>query len=197
MNQVEVCFSYIFFLFVLESLGTSLVPASTLRCGKKNSKNSTFSALKSSSSLHSASQCCFSFRDKDEEVSLSQKLEEIKTNFNSLRRYYSFFGANTYRWPSKAGELFFLYLFRMIKEAKKEKGTDDFLGKVVLKLQVANVLIFISAILFFTVLPVSFVLSRFRISTVLKTTGTIWSPEQRRILIGASATWISSSSIKR
>uniref|UniRef100_A0A3Q3VX94 Uncharacterized protein n=1 Tax=Mola mola TaxID=94237 RepID=A0A3Q3VX94_MOLML len=46
--------------------------------------------------------------DKDEEVSLSQKLEEIKTNFNSLR---------------------------MIKEAKKEKGTDDFLGKVVLKLQ--------------------------------------------------------------
>ncbi|XP_035516807.1 protein unc-13 homolog D [Morone saxatilis] len=47
--------------------------------------------------------------DKDEEVSLTQKLEEIKTNFNSLRR--------------------------MIKEAKKEKGTDDFLGKVVLKLQ--------------------------------------------------------------
>ncbi|XP_029954450.1 protein unc-13 homolog D [Salarias fasciatus] len=47
--------------------------------------------------------------DKDEEVSLSQKLEEIKTNLNSLRR--------------------------MIKEAKKEKGTDDFLGSVVLKLQ--------------------------------------------------------------
>ncbi|XP_029312783.1 protein unc-13 homolog D isoform X2 [Cottoperca gobio] len=47
--------------------------------------------------------------DKDEEVSLTQKLEEIKTNFNSLRR--------------------------MIKEAKKEKGTDDFLGNVVLKLQ--------------------------------------------------------------
>ncbi|XP_034050433.1 protein unc-13 homolog D [Thalassophryne amazonica] len=47
--------------------------------------------------------------DKDEEVSLTQKLEEFKTNFNSLRR--------------------------MIKDAKKEKGTDDFLGKVVLKLQ--------------------------------------------------------------
>ncbi|XP_054454454.1 protein unc-13 homolog D [Anoplopoma fimbria] len=47
--------------------------------------------------------------DKDEEVSLTQKLEEIKTNFNSLKR--------------------------MIKDAKKEKGTDDFLGKVVLKLQ--------------------------------------------------------------
>ncbi|XP_029384116.1 protein unc-13 homolog D [Echeneis naucrates] len=47
--------------------------------------------------------------DKDEEVSLSQKLEEIKTNFHSLKR--------------------------MIKEAKKEKGTDDFLGNVVLKLQ--------------------------------------------------------------
>lgn len=29
------------------------------------------------------------FRDKDEEVSLTQKLEEIKTNFNSLRRYYT------------------------------------------------------------------------------------------------------------
>ncbi|XP_038591376.1 protein unc-13 homolog D [Micropterus salmoides] len=47
--------------------------------------------------------------DKDEEVSLTQKLEEIKSNFNSLRR--------------------------MIKEAKKEKGTDDFLGKIVLKLK--------------------------------------------------------------
>uniref|UniRef100_A0A3B5ACK4 Unc-13 homolog D n=1 Tax=Stegastes partitus TaxID=144197 RepID=A0A3B5ACK4_9TELE len=47
--------------------------------------------------------------DKDEDVSLTQKLEEIKTNFNSLRR--------------------------MIKDAKKEKGTDDFLGNVVLKLQ--------------------------------------------------------------
>ncbi|XP_072229595.1 protein unc-13 homolog D [Leuresthes tenuis] len=47
--------------------------------------------------------------DKDEDVSLTQKLEEIKTNFNSLRR--------------------------MIKDAKKEKGTDDFLGHVVLKLQ--------------------------------------------------------------
>ncbi|KAK1881404.1 Protein unc-13 like D [Dissostichus eleginoides] len=47
--------------------------------------------------------------DKDEAVSLTQKLEDIKSNFNSLRR--------------------------MIKEAQKEKGTDDFLGKVVLKLQ--------------------------------------------------------------
>ncbi|XP_041830237.1 protein unc-13 homolog D [Melanotaenia boesemani] len=47
--------------------------------------------------------------DKDEDVSLTQKLEEIKTNLNSLRR--------------------------MIKEAKKEKGTDDFLGNIVLKLQ--------------------------------------------------------------
>ncbi|XP_060883777.1 protein unc-13 homolog D [Labrus mixtus] len=47
--------------------------------------------------------------DKDEEVSLSQKFEDIKTNFNSLRR--------------------------MIKEAKKEKGTDDFLGNVVIKLK--------------------------------------------------------------
>uniref|UniRef100_A0A8C3ASA6 Unc-13 homolog D n=1 Tax=Cyclopterus lumpus TaxID=8103 RepID=A0A8C3ASA6_CYCLU len=47
--------------------------------------------------------------DKDEEVSLTQKLEEITSNFSSLKR--------------------------MIKEAKKEKGTDDFLGKVVIKLQ--------------------------------------------------------------
>ena len=36
-----------------------------------------------------------------------------------------------------------------------------------------------------------------RISTVLKTTGTTWSPEQIRTLIVESATWISSSSIKR
>ncbi|XP_056284978.1 protein unc-13 homolog D isoform X2 [Pseudoliparis swirei] len=47
--------------------------------------------------------------DKDEEVSLTQKLEEFKSNFSSLKR--------------------------MIKEAKKEKGTDDFLGKVVIKLK--------------------------------------------------------------
>ncbi|XP_026171952.1 protein unc-13 homolog D [Mastacembelus armatus] len=47
--------------------------------------------------------------DKDEEVSLTQKLEEFKTNLNSLRR--------------------------MIKEAKKEKGKDDFLGNIILKLQ--------------------------------------------------------------
>ncbi|KAL6094641.1 unc13d [Pungitius sinensis] len=47
--------------------------------------------------------------DKDEEVSLTQKLEDIKTNLSSLKR--------------------------MIKDAKKEKGTDDFLGKVVLKLK--------------------------------------------------------------
>ncbi|XP_049615716.1 protein unc-13 homolog D isoform X1 [Syngnathus scovelli] len=48
--------------------------------------------------------------DKDEEVSLSQKLEEITTTFSSLSR--------------------------IIKEVKKEKGTDDFLGKIVIKLQV-------------------------------------------------------------
>uniref|UniRef100_A0A8C6SG08 Unc-13 homolog D (C. elegans) n=1 Tax=Neogobius melanostomus TaxID=47308 RepID=A0A8C6SG08_9GOBI len=46
--------------------------------------------------------------DRDEEVSLTQKLEEIKT-LNSLRR--------------------------MIKDAKKEKGTDDFLGRISIKLQ--------------------------------------------------------------
>lgn len=33
----------------------------------------------------------------------------------------------------------------MIKDAKKEKGTDDFLGKVVLKLKVLKGLIFVSA----------------------------------------------------
>ncbi|XP_061611675.1 protein unc-13 homolog D isoform X3 [Phyllopteryx taeniolatus] len=47
--------------------------------------------------------------DKDEEVSLTQKLEEFTTNFSSLSR--------------------------IIKEVKKEKGTDDFLGKIVIKLQ--------------------------------------------------------------
>ncbi|KAJ7987859.1 hypothetical protein DPEC_G00330930 [Dallia pectoralis] len=47
--------------------------------------------------------------DKDEEVSLAQKLEEIRTNFQGLRR--------------------------MIKDAKKEKGQDDFLGSIVLKLK--------------------------------------------------------------
>ncbi|KAJ3608076.1 hypothetical protein NHX12_025126, partial [Muraenolepis orangiensis] len=47
--------------------------------------------------------------DKDEELSLVQKLEDLKTNFNSWKR--------------------------MIKDAKKEKGADDFLGKIVLKLQ--------------------------------------------------------------
>ncbi|XP_066519313.1 protein unc-13 homolog D [Hoplias malabaricus] len=47
--------------------------------------------------------------DKDEEVSLAQKLDEFRTNFHGLKR--------------------------MIKDAKKEKGTDDFLGNVVLKLQ--------------------------------------------------------------
>ncbi|XP_077594363.1 protein unc-13 homolog D isoform X1 [Stigmatopora nigra] len=46
--------------------------------------------------------------DKDEEVPLTQKLEEF-TSLSSLSR--------------------------IIKEVKKEKGTDDFLGKVVLKLQ--------------------------------------------------------------
>ncbi|XP_067100651.1 protein unc-13 homolog D isoform X3 [Osmerus mordax] len=47
--------------------------------------------------------------DKDEEVSLAQKLEEIRTNFHGLRR--------------------------MLKDATKEKGQDDFLGNVVLRLQ--------------------------------------------------------------
>ncbi|KPP62817.1 unc-13D-like, partial [Scleropages formosus] len=47
--------------------------------------------------------------DKDEEVSLGQKLEEIRTNLHGLRR--------------------------MLKDAKKEKGQDDFLGNIVLKLE--------------------------------------------------------------
>ncbi|KAI5607458.1 protein unc-13-like D, partial [Silurus asotus] len=47
--------------------------------------------------------------DKDEEVSLAQKLDEFRTNFHGLKR--------------------------MIKDAKKEKGQDDFLGNIVLKLQ--------------------------------------------------------------
>lgn len=48
---------------------------------------------------------------------------------------------------SRSDERFCLYLLRMIKEAKKEKGTDDFLGKVVLKLQVISVCVCIPAIL--------------------------------------------------
>ncbi|XP_064806729.1 protein unc-13 homolog D-like isoform X6 [Oncorhynchus masou masou] len=47
--------------------------------------------------------------DKDEELSLAQKLEEIRTNFHGLRR--------------------------MIKDAKKEKGQDDYLGSIVLRLE--------------------------------------------------------------
>uniref|UniRef100_A0A3B4C2A6 Unc-13 homolog D (C. elegans) n=1 Tax=Pygocentrus nattereri TaxID=42514 RepID=A0A3B4C2A6_PYGNA len=47
--------------------------------------------------------------DKDEEVSLVQKFDEFRTNLHGLKR--------------------------MIKDAKKEKGTDDFLGSVVLNLQ--------------------------------------------------------------
>ncbi|XP_029620589.1 protein unc-13 homolog D [Salmo trutta] len=47
--------------------------------------------------------------DKDEELSLAQKLEEIRTNFHGLRR--------------------------MIKDAKKEKGQDDYLGNIVLRLK--------------------------------------------------------------
>uniref|UniRef100_A0A4W5R3S5 Unc-13 homolog D n=1 Tax=Hucho hucho TaxID=62062 RepID=A0A4W5R3S5_9TELE len=47
--------------------------------------------------------------DKDEELSLAQKLEEIRTNFHGLRR--------------------------MIKDAKKEKGQDDYLGSIVLRLK--------------------------------------------------------------
>lgn len=37
--------------------------------------------------------------------------------------------------PSKSAECVRV-LFRMVKEATKEKGSDDFLGKVILKLQV-------------------------------------------------------------
>ncbi|KAF4084812.1 hypothetical protein AMELA_G00110300 [Ameiurus melas] len=47
--------------------------------------------------------------DKDEEVSLAQKLDEFRTNFHGLKR--------------------------MLKDAKKEKGQDDFLGNIVLRLQ--------------------------------------------------------------
>uniref|UniRef100_A0A672JWK3 Protein unc-13 homolog D-like n=1 Tax=Sinocyclocheilus grahami TaxID=75366 RepID=A0A672JWK3_SINGR len=47
--------------------------------------------------------------DKDEEVSLVQKFDEFRTNIHGLRR--------------------------MIKDAKKLKGQDDFLGNVVLKLK--------------------------------------------------------------
>ncbi|XP_060750765.1 protein unc-13 homolog D [Tachysurus vachellii] len=47
--------------------------------------------------------------DRDEEVSLAQKLDEFRTNFHGLKR--------------------------MLKDAKKEKGQDDFLGRIVLSLQ--------------------------------------------------------------
>ncbi|XP_031424415.1 protein unc-13 homolog D [Clupea harengus] len=47
--------------------------------------------------------------DKDEELSLSQKFEDIRTNFHGLAR--------------------------MLKDATKEKGEDDFLGTVVLMLE--------------------------------------------------------------
>ncbi|XP_051522810.1 protein unc-13 homolog D-like isoform X1 [Myxocyprinus asiaticus] len=47
--------------------------------------------------------------DKDEEVSLVQKLDEFRTHIQGLKR--------------------------MIKDARKEKGQDDFLGYVVLKLK--------------------------------------------------------------
>ncbi|KAL1264690.1 hypothetical protein QQF64_005045 [Cirrhinus molitorella] len=47
--------------------------------------------------------------DKDEEVSLVQKFDEFRTNIHGIKR--------------------------MIKDAKKEKGQDDFLGNVVLKLK--------------------------------------------------------------
>lgn len=82
-----------FLLFALESLKTLLVPVSTSRCGEENIQSSTSFALKSSFLLHSHKHLCF--RDKDEEVSLTQKLEEIKTNFNSLRRYYTLYVTQT------------------------------------------------------------------------------------------------------
>nr|XP_015211557.1 PREDICTED: protein unc-13 homolog D isoform X1 [Lepisosteus oculatus]XP_015211558.1 PREDICTED: protein unc-13 homolog D isoform X1 [Lepisosteus oculatus] len=47
--------------------------------------------------------------DKDEDVTLGQKLEEFRTNFQGFKR--------------------------MLKEVKKEKGQDDFLGNVALSLQ--------------------------------------------------------------
>lgn len=47
--------------------------------------------------------------DKDEEVSLVQKFDEFRTNIHGLKR--------------------------MLKDAKKEKGQDDFLGNVVLKIK--------------------------------------------------------------
>uniref|UniRef100_A0A8C7M723 Unc-13 homolog D n=1 Tax=Oncorhynchus kisutch TaxID=8019 RepID=A0A8C7M723_ONCKI len=53
--------------------------------------------------------CVKEHLDRDEEVSLAQKLEEIRTNFHGLRR--------------------------MIKDAKKLKGQDDFLGNIVLRLK--------------------------------------------------------------
>ncbi|XP_068161933.1 protein unc-13 homolog D isoform X2 [Antennarius striatus] len=72
--------------------------------------------------------------DKDEEISLTQKLEEIKSNFNNLRRYHALnVTYATFNQEKQVSVL--MFLFRMIKDAKKEKGTDDFLGKVVLKLQ--------------------------------------------------------------
>ncbi|XP_056626913.1 protein unc-13 homolog D [Triplophysa dalaica] len=47
--------------------------------------------------------------DKDEHVSLSQKFDEFRTNIHGLKR--------------------------MLKDAKKEKGQDDFLGNIFLKLK--------------------------------------------------------------
>lgn len=42
--------------------------------------------------------------------------------------------------PSKYYCFLINALLRMIKEAKKEKGTDDFLGNIVLRLQVIKTL---------------------------------------------------------
>lgn len=76
-------------LSVPESLATSLVPASTWRCGEQRKTQTRALKITSITALRRSLQCCVFYRDKDEEVSLSQKFEEIKSNFNSLRRWGS------------------------------------------------------------------------------------------------------------
>lgn len=80
----------------------------------------------------------------------------------------------------------------MIKEAKKEKGTDDFLGNIILKLQVYiqyihNFKLQLYSSKYFSHSHTN-LLPGLRISTVQKITGTTWSPEQKHILIEASVT---------
>lgn len=122
-------------LSVPESLATSLVPASTWRCGEQCKTQTRVLKIPSITALCRSLQFCVFYRDKDEEVSLSQKFEEIKSNFNSLRRWGSCWivGRPTQQSWEDANVS---PCCRIIKDAKKEKGTDDFLGKVVVKLQV-------------------------------------------------------------